>query len=190
MQFDFIQATNYAWLALATVWVLTAARAKPSVRRQAGGSRLLHILVMAAVFALLFRHDIRIGPLASRIVPASTAALLFGFALTLLGAAFAIWARLQLGANWSAAVTVKEDHALVQHGPYRLVRHPIYAGGLAAMLGTAVVFGEAGCFLAVALGFAAFWWKTRIEEEFMTGQFGAEYSQYQRSVKRLIPFVL
>jgi protein-S-isoprenylcysteine O-methyltransferase Ste14 len=190
MQIDFSQATVYVWLALAAVWVLTVTRVKAATRRQAGASRALHILIMAVVFALLFRHDARFGVLASRLVPASTAAAAIGFALTLIGAGFAIWARLQLGTNWSAAVTVKQDHALVQRGPYRLVRHPIYAGGLAAMLGTAIVFGEAGCFLAVALGFAGFWWKSRMEEQFMSAHFGADYSQYQRSVKRLIPFVL
>lgn len=189
MQFDFNQATIYVWLTLAAVWMITAMRAKTSVRTQPSAYRLLHIVIMAAAFALLFRHDARIGPLGSRIV-ASSAAAYIGFALTVLGAAFAIWARLQLGTNWSAAVTVKQDHALVQRGPYRLVRHPIYAGLLIAMLGTALVFGETGCFLAVALSFAGFWWKTRMEEEFMTQQFGADYSQYQRSVKRLIPFVL
>jgi len=190
MHFDLNQAAIDVWLALAAVWLITATRAKAVVRTQAGASRLIHVLVMAAAFALLFRHDARIGPLAARIVAASGAAAYGGFALTVLGAAFAIWARLQLGTNWSAAVTVKHDHALVQRGPYRLVRHPIYAGGLAAMLGTALVFGEAGCFVAVALSFAGFWWKTRVEEEFMMQYFGADYSQYQRSVKRLIPFVL
>jgi protein-S-isoprenylcysteine O-methyltransferase Ste14 len=190
MHFDLNHAAINVWLALAAVWLITAARAKAPARMQPGASRLIHVLVMAVAFALLFRHDARIGPLAVRLVPASGAAGYGGFALTVLGAAFAIWARLQLGRNWSAAVTVKQDHALVQRGPYRLVRHPIYAGGLAAMLGTALIFGEAGCFVGVALSFAGFWWKTRIEEEFMTRQFGADYSQYQRSVKRLIPFVL
>jgi len=87
-------------------------------------------------------------------------------------------------------VTVKQDHSFVYRGPYRLVRHAIYAGGLLAMLGTAIVYGEAGCFLAVALAFVGWWLKTRREEEFMVQQFGEEYHRYQRNVKRLIPFVI
>jgi protein-S-isoprenylcysteine O-methyltransferase len=111
-------------------------------------------------------------------------------ALTILGSAFAIWARSALGGNWSAAVTVKKNHSLVQRGPYQVVRHPIYSGCLLAMLGTAIVFGEVGCFVAVVLALVAWWLKSRVEEEFMTQQFGDDYRSYQRSVKRLVPFLL
>jgi protein-S-isoprenylcysteine O-methyltransferase Ste14 len=145
---------------------------------------------MTAAFALLFRADLRMGQLRWRIVAPSPPAGYIGLGLALLGAAFAIWARLALGENWSAAVTVKENHAFVQRGPYRLVRHPIYAGGLLAMLGTAIVYGEAGCFVAVILAFVGWWVKARREEQFMTQQFGDEYRCYQRNVRQLIPFVL
>jgi len=190
MKFDLNQAVTFPWLVLALFWVITAVSAKRPVRRESSASRLYHVLFMTAVFALLFRHDARIGQLGSRVVPASLGAACTGLALTNLGAAFAIWARSTLGGNWSATVTVKEDHSFVQRGPYRLVRHPIYAGGLLAMLGTAVVYGEAGRFVAVVLAFVGWWLKARIEEEFMAQQFGEDYRRYQRNVKQLIPFVL
>ena len=41
-------------------------------------------------------------------------------------------------ANWSAEVTVKQNHELVRSGPYALVRHPIYTGVLFALIGTAL----------------------------------------------------
>ena len=190
MQFNVNQAITVLWLVLGAFWVITAVGAKRSLRRQSNTARLYHVLFMTAVFALLFRHDLRIGLLGLRIVPASPQAAYIGLALTSLGATLAIWARSTLGGNWSASVTVKENHLFVHHGPYRLVRHPIYAGGLLAMLGTAVVHGEAGCFVAVAIAFVGWWLKTRIEEEFMTQQFGEDYRRYQKDVKQLIPFVL
>ena len=42
-----------------------------------------------------------------------------------LGAVFAVWARLTIGTNWSGVVTVKEDHELIQRGPYHLARYPL-----------------------------------------------------------------
>jgi protein-S-isoprenylcysteine O-methyltransferase Ste14 len=190
MLFNVSHAVIFPWLGLAAFWVITAISAKRSLRRQSSAARLYHLLFMTAVFSLLFRQDLRIGLLRLRIVPASPQAAYIGLALTSLGAAFAIWARSTLGGNWSASVTVKENHSLVHYGPYRFVRHPIYAGGLLAMLGTAVVYGEAGCFVAVALAFVGWWLKARIEEEFMTQQFGEDYRRYQKDVKQLIPFVL
>jgi protein-S-isoprenylcysteine O-methyltransferase len=87
-------------------------------------------------------------------------------------------------------VTVKENHTLILRGPYRAVRHPIYAGMMMAMLGAALVYGAAGCFVAVILGYVGFFLKARKEEQFMTQEFGEEYRKYQTSVKQIIPFLL
>lgn len=190
MQFTANQAVTFPWLVLAAFWIITAVNAKRPLRTESSASQLSHVLFMAAVFGLLFSQDFRFRELGLRIVPASPGAGYFGLALTCLGAAFALWARSTLGANWSAIVSVKKEHSFVHRGPYRIVRHPIYAGGLLAMLGTAVVYGEAGCFLAVVLAFVGWWSKARIEEEFMTQQFGEDYRRYQKDVKKLIPFVL
>jgi protein-S-isoprenylcysteine O-methyltransferase Ste14 len=190
MRFDFHQAVALPWLVLALFWAITAAGAKRPLRRESPDSRLYHVLLMTAAFALLFCADMRIGQLGWRIVAPSPPAAYIGLGLTLLGAGFAVWARSALGTNWSAAVTVKENHSFVQCGPYRLVRHPIYAGGLLAMLGTAIVYGEAGCFVAVILAFVGWRLKARREEEFMTQQFGDDYRCYQRNVRQLIPFLL
>jgi protein-S-isoprenylcysteine O-methyltransferase Ste14 len=190
MRFNVEQAVVIPWLVLALVWAITAASAKRSLRRESTASRLYHLLLMTAVFALLFRPGMRPGQLGRRIVSSSPQIAYLGLGLTILGAVFAIWARSTLGTNWSASVTLKENHSFVERGPYRLVRHPIYAGLLLAMLGTAVVYAEAGCFVALALAFVAWWLKARTEEEFLTAQFGDDYRRYQRNVRQLIPFVL
>jgi protein-S-isoprenylcysteine O-methyltransferase Ste14 len=46
------------------------------------------------------------------------------------GLSLSVFARFVLGRNWSSAVAVKQEHELVQAGPYRVVRHPIYSGFL------------------------------------------------------------
>ncbi len=46
---------------------------------------------------------------------------------------------------------LKHDHELIESGPYRYIRHPIYAGLLVAFLGTALKVGDWRGLLAVAI---------------------------------------
>jgi len=183
-------AIRAAWIAIGLVWAVTAIAAKRIVRAEPAGSRTGHVLTMALALALVFSPAVRFGPLAWRAVPDSAAAEEIGFALTVAGIAFAIHARLYLGGNWSSIAAIKQGHTLVRTGPYAVVRHPIYAGLLLGLAGTAIAYGEIGCFLGAILAFAAWLAKARTEESLLAGQFGDTYRQYRRQVKTLIPFVL
>jgi protein-S-isoprenylcysteine O-methyltransferase Ste14 len=106
------------------------------------------------------------------------------------GLAVALWARVILGRNWSGVVTLKEGHELVERGPYRFVRHPIYTGILTMFFATALVQGHVAGFAGVLLMFASFWIKLSREEKLMLQQFPERYAAYQHRAKRIIPFVL
>jgi protein-S-isoprenylcysteine O-methyltransferase Ste14 len=181
---------KYAWLPMLAVWTLGALKAKPKAYTERPDSRLGHLLTIAVAMTLLFWDRARAGILAARLVPRSDAASAIAIALTFAGILLAIWARLYLGGNWSAIVAIKQDHSLVRSGPYRYVRHPIYAGILTAMLGNAIGFGEAGCLLSIPIAFAAFLAKARMEDDFLDARFGAEHRRYREQVKSLIPLVL
>ncbi len=186
---------DWTWSAVGVVWLVSALAVKKAARREAAGSRLLHIAMMAAAFVLLFpsllrRYELPLGPLARRFVPDTPAIAWAGMALTMAGCAFAIWARLLLGGNWSGSVTVKRDHQLIRRGPYTIVRHPIYSGFLLGMLGTAQAMGQWRGLAGLALAFIGWHMKSRKEEDFMVAQFGDAYTAYQHEVKALIPFVL
>ena len=108
--------------------------------------------------------------------------------LTVLGILFAIWARVHLGRNWSAAPAVKEKHELVTSGPYAYVRHPIYTGILLAAFGAALS-GSAfaiGIFIIVCFVFSR---RIGKEERIMLELFSDTYPQYQARTKRLVPLV-
>jgi protein-S-isoprenylcysteine O-methyltransferase Ste14 len=124
-----------------------------------------------------------------RFVPAGPGSWIAGAALTVVGILSACCARFFLGRNWSATVTVKQDHELVRSGPYRLVRHPIYSGMLLAIFGTALFIGQVRGLLAVVLALCGWKWKSLQEESFMQEQFGDSYTVYRRQVKSLIPFI-
>ena len=177
------------WCAAGVVWFVGALTAKRTARVQSMASRLLHIALGAVAMLIGFTHYFAFDPLTRPFVPASPLVGYFGVLLTLAGVALAIWARILLGRNWSSTVTVKEDHSLVRRGPYAIVRHPIYTGLLLGLLGTAVAFREVRVLIAAGMVFVTLSLKLRIEERFMTEEFGAEYKNYQQQVKALIPFV-
>jgi len=181
---------EWIWAAVGVVWLAGTLVSKQTARREPTSSRLLHIGIMAVVFALPFSAKLSVGPLAWRFVPRSPVIAWMGLALTAAGCAFAIWARLLLGSNWSFSVTVKQDHRLIRRGPYAIVRHPIYSGFLLGLLGAALALGELRGIAALVLASIGWHAKSRREEAFMTAEFGAEYTRYQREVKALIPFVL
>ena len=92
-----------------------------------------------------------------------------------------MWARVHLGRNWSGSVTVKEGHELIRSGPYRYVRHPIYTGLLAAVLGSAIASGTVRALLGLLIIAAALLRKLRVEERFMRETFPGEYQRYART---------
>jgi len=110
-------------------------------------------------------------------------------AVVLLGISFTWWARIHLGRFWSNAITRKEDHSIVDSGPYRLVRHPIYTGLLLAAAATAAVEGSGYALSGFVVLFVAFWLKARLEERFLRAELGAHaYDAYARRTAMLIPF--
>ena len=179
-----------AWIAGLAFWALASIASKRTMRAQSPASEMGQGALAGAGFVLLFNRQIALGPLDWRLAPNFAALDYAGLALTILGLSFMAWSRIVLGRNWSATVTIKEDHELVSSGPYAIVRHPLYAGVLLAMLGTAIYFGQIRGFIAFLLTFAGWWLKSRTEEAFLVEQFGTRYLQYQKQVKALIPHVL
>jgi protein-S-isoprenylcysteine O-methyltransferase Ste14 len=176
------------WLAWVGYWMAAAAGAKHDRRSETPASRLAHLLPLGLAIVLLVAPSPS-GWAAARFLPRSWAFYWLGAALTAAGLGFACWARVHLGRNWSAVVTVKQDHELVQSGPYRLVRHPIYTGLLLAFLGTAIARGEWLSLLAVPLALFSFMRKIRLEEQWMAEQFPHAYPDYRARVAALIPFL-
>ena len=191
MQDHLYHYADYLWLTLGLVWLIGALAVKRTERTQTSSSRMRHLSLEVAAFFLVFGRIQWPGWLAWRFVPEhSMPKRWMGLALTATGIGFAIAARLWIGSNWSGRVTIKEQHQLIQNGPYALVRHPIYSGFLLALLGTAIVHGELRELIGLALAALGWILKLRTEEAFLAQQFGDAYSDYKRRVKALVPFVV
>ena len=178
------------WILFAVIWLLAAATNKRSIYRESGAQRLRYSILLIIAFLLLSRSYRLPFPFGVRIIPATEAVKWMAGILCIAGLLFCFWARATLGRNWSGTVTLKEGHELIQGGPYRFVRHPIYTGLLAMFLATAIAYGHVGGFVAVLVAFASFWIKLLGEEKLMLQQFPDQYAAYRQRVKRIIPFVL
>jgi protein-S-isoprenylcysteine O-methyltransferase Ste14 len=109
-------------------------------------------------------------------------------AATLAGLAFTWWARIHLGRLWSSVIARKQDHRIVDSGPYGLVRHPIYTGLIAALIASAIAEATPTALGGAALLALGFWVKARGEERFLSTELGAEtYAAYRRRVPMLLP---
>lgn len=113
------------------------------------------------------------------------AALLFA-----VGAALAWGGTRALGKQWRIDAGLSADHDLVRSGPYRIVRHPIYASMLAMLLGTGLLitpWPRLGAALLLFLAGTEI--RVRIEDALLASRFGAPALEFQRRVSAYIPFV-
>jgi protein-S-isoprenylcysteine O-methyltransferase Ste14 len=175
------------WIAFVLSWV-AASGWSSTVDKSVGmkrevPSRLL--LVIGALILFVPAHGYE-GPLRLWRVTYAEAWVLTGAIAS--GLAFAWWARIHLGVLWSARVTTKENHRVIDTGPYAVVRHPIYTGILFAIYATAAVKGTALAWAAAAIITTGLWMKARLEEQWLRTQLGPAYGEYRRRVPMLLPF--
>jgi protein-S-isoprenylcysteine O-methyltransferase Ste14 len=179
------------WALWALYWSISAANVKPTAQREPASARAIHLLLMIICFALLAAPPrIAHTGLFGRFIPADGTVHGLGILIVVSGLLLAVWARIHLGTNWSGRVSVKENHELIQSGPYRRIRHPIYTGLLLAMLGTALAIGQWRGLIAVALMGITYWRKLQLEEAVMLRTFGEVYVRYAEHTAALIPYVI
>ena len=175
------------WLLWLAYWFIAGRNVKATQRHESLASRAAHIVPLIVGAILLWSRRLPGGLLSAQIVPPSLTLYLVGVGVVAAGLAFSVWARVHLGRNWSGTVTLKQDHELVRDGPYRHVRHPIYTGLLLAFIGCAIARNEWRGVLAIAIIYAGFWRKLKLEERWMTEQFGDAYRRYIAEVPALLP---
>jgi protein-S-isoprenylcysteine O-methyltransferase Ste14 len=180
---------SIAWIGWGVIWAVAAFWSNRTEKRVPTRQAWICYVVIAAGVVLLWPNW------AARALGAKPLWNLglggaYGLAgLTFVGLLFACWARWHLGRLWSGTITRKEEHYIVDTGPYALVRHPIYTGLIGGIIATAVADATAtalGGSVLVAFGLSL---KARAEECFLSAELGSEvYSAYQRHVPMLVPF--
>jgi len=94
----------------------------------------------------------------------------------------------RLGKQWALAARLVEGHTLVQDGPYRFVRNPIYTGMFGMLLATGLAAGRwIPLLVAIVLFAVGTYIRIRSEERLLRQAFGSEFEEYARHVPALIP---
>jgi protein-S-isoprenylcysteine O-methyltransferase Ste14 len=96
----------------------------------------------------------------------------------------------ELGKQWRYEAAISEDHELIRTGPYRWIRHPIYA----SMLGMVLATLAAWTWWPMAVGSLAFFLagteiRVRAEERLLAERFGANFAEYRKNTHAFIPFL-
>ncbi len=127
------------WVSLGVYWNISARSIKSAAKQQNLAARLARMPVWVGfvLFVAAWVHPF--GPVAIRRTVLSDSV---GVSICVLGLLVAIWSRKVLGAEWSRDVELKQGHKVVERGPYRLMRHPIYTGHLLMGLETAIASGS------------------------------------------------
>jgi protein-S-isoprenylcysteine O-methyltransferase len=118
------------------------------------------------------------------------AARALGVVLFCVGLAIRWYAIIYLGRFFTVNVAIASDHRLIDAGPYRYIRHPSYAGALAAFLGLGLCIGNwASVLVLTAPILAVFLRRMHVEEAALIRGLGSPYRNYMRRTKRLIPHI-
>lgn len=134
-------------------------------------------------------------PSHSPLIPMSRVAEVALGVVTVALAFGSVWFCLQairaLGKQWALVAQVMEGHDLVAHGPYAIVRNPIYL----AMFGLAVATGLAvSRWQALAAGIILFLIgnqiRIRAEERLLREAFGEKFDEYARRVPAFFPRIV
>ncbi|MBD3209699.1 isoprenylcysteine carboxylmethyltransferase family protein [Candidatus Woesearchaeota archaeon] len=122
----------------------------------------------------------------------------FPFALRFVGGAIFLaavalhnWTHDTLGIQWSPVLRVKEKHQLVMRGPYKYVRHPLYASYLWWTIGQGLLLNNWLILLTGMISEAIVYLSRRKDEEaLLIKQFGKEYKEYMQKTRRIFPKLL
>ncbi len=177
------------WIFGLTFWL----RNRPPRAREAkrDWSSLTGLLLQAAAYGCVWFNPLlrgQVSPLAS----GSPVAGWGRAVLTVTIALASVWlvnaAARRLGKQWALAARLVEGHTLIQDGPYRFVRNPIYTGMFGMLLATGLATSQWIPLLFAIVVFAAGTWiRIRSEEQLLRQAFGSEFEEYASKVPALIP---
>lgn len=114
-----------------------------------------------------------------------------GLLLGMAGLVIRYFAFTTLGRFFSRTLREAENHTLVTSGIYKYIRHPGYLSDFLIFIGIALAMNNLISTIVVPATFVpAYVYRIHIEEKMLIGIFGKQYVEYQKSSKRLIPFIL
>jgi len=191
--FDTHHLAGLLFMVTIAAWGMMELSQRSSVRREGatkirwGGGRIFSLAFLLATIAVanLTPHMVP----AAAIRPAA-AAFAVGMVVLLAGLVLRGWSFKTLGQYFTHTVMVSSDQPVVSTGPYRVLRHPSYAGIILACLGAGLASGNwaglAGLMLLILMFLL---WRIHVEEKALMATLGDRYRVYAAQHKRLVPLI-
>lgn len=112
-----------------------------------------------------------------------------GFLFVVFGVLFRQYSIYVLGQFFNGYIRVRDDHQLIQHGPYKYFRHPSYFGSVLSYLGMGLASSHLISIFLLPIGIAMIYvYRTKVEEKVMEDAFGEVYTQYKKKTWGFLPF--
>ena len=113
-----------------------------------------------------------------------------GIVLMVIGILVRQWAIFVLGRFFTVTVSVQKNQKVIDHGPYRYIRHPSYLGLFLIVVGIGLALHSwGGIIVLIVMNGIAFGYRMHVEEKVLVSELGDDYIQYMKRAKRLIPFI-
>jgi protein-S-isoprenylcysteine O-methyltransferase len=152
-----------------------------------GSTRLLGGVFLAGMVALLLApvlNAFQIGAIGPAVVG------WVGIGLMLSGIALRFWANRELGRFYTRTLRIAAGQPVIDHGPYKVLRHPGYSGDLVMWAGAGLATLNWVAAAAVVAGMCgAYCYRIQCEEEMLQSAQGPPYETYKARTWRLMPFV-
>ncbi len=168
-------------------WAVSSFSQKPSTEKPKSVSYFVAVFLFGSSFMMILVPEL----FNLSAIPINKSLLLdiTSMLICASGLAVCVWARTNLAGNWSNTLDFKKGHELIQSGPYKLIRHPIYAGFLLMFLGSAMATSKLGGIIGFVILLAGCLLRIRLEEDLMMKHFPVEYCEYKKNTKALVPFL-
>ncbi len=179
------------WLFLLTFWL----RKRPPAVREAkrDWTSLIGLVLQSVGFFLVWFNPLKRHSMPPAAATSPATKWLIAVAAIFI-AVCSVWlvnaAARRLGKQWALAARLVEGHELIQDGPYRFVRNPIYTGMFGMLLATGLVVGRWNALaIAIVVFLAGTYIRIQSEERLLRLAFGAKFEEYASRVSAVIPGV-
>ncbi|MGA1238070.1 MAG: methyltransferase family protein [Limisphaerales bacterium] len=125
-----------------------------------------------------------------RLHPNFTGSIPLGLTLLTFGYAATLWCYNAMGKAWRMGIDHKEQTQLVTRGPYKFIRHPIYAFQVLMLAGSTLLLPSVLSLAILTLHLACVAFKVADEESHLAKLHGPAYLQYKKQTGRLLPRLL
>ena len=181
------------WILVVTaaIWVMLELRQsithRPEGVKANWGSEVLFRLIVG-VGALVAGVLAGVAP-SEKIRPAAFAVWI-GLVLFWSGISLRLWSFRTLGRYFTFTIQTSGDQPVITKGPYRVIRHPSYAGLFLVIMGVGLFIGNWWSLVCLTVAMAGgLVFRIRVEERALMQNLGAGYRSYAATHKRLVPFV-